>query len=69
MLIPCDHGDVAVFVAGFQHADGSCARQIVVGQLHTDEPITASQARQVARALMSAADAVERWNEAEGEQL
>jgi hypothetical protein len=36
---------VYVCIAGIQHHDGSVSREIVVHQLHADEPITVEQAR------------------------
>ncbi|MCB0935748.1 MAG: hypothetical protein KDB55_07025 [Mycobacterium sp.] len=61
IVIPIKDEDVVVFTAGFQHDNGSTTREICVNQLHPDNPITVAQARQIARALMAAADAVERW--------
>ena len=60
-VVPIRGEEVAVFTAGSQHADGRITREICVNQLHPDNPITVAQARQIARALMAAADAVERW--------
>ena len=37
---------------------GTVEREIVVHQLHVDDPITPQQARQLARALIAAADEV-----------
>ena len=67
ILIPVSGGGVAVFTAGFQQHDGSTRREVCVNQLHPDTPLTVSQARQIARALMAAADAVERWQTDTGE--
>jgi hypothetical protein len=50
MLIPCDHGDVAVWLDALQRADGTVEPEICVNQLHGDDPITSSQAKQIARA-------------------
>ncbi len=60
--MPITTHDVAIFTAGFQHGDGTITREICVNQLHAGIPITPAQARQIARALMAAADAIERWN-------
>jgi len=49
-----------VYIGGTQRTDGSVQREIVVHPLHADEPTTAAQARQLARALRAAA------NEADG---
>jgi hypothetical protein len=53
--------DVLVYIAGTQALDGTVEREIVVHQLHADEPITPQQARQLARALVAAADDIDRW--------
>jgi hypothetical protein len=53
--------DVLVYIAGTQALDGTVEREIVVHQLHADHPITPQQARQVARALVAAADDIDRW--------
>ena len=51
----------SAFVAGTQYADGSIAPEVVVHELHADEPIKSSAtARQLARALMAAADDFDR---------
>ncbi len=55
--------DIEVYVAGLQRPDGVVEREIVVHQLHADYPITAGQARQLARALMAAADELDRMTE------
>lgn len=52
--------DIEVYVHGTQTADGEVTRHISVDQLHADNPITAVQARGLARALIAAADEVER---------
>jgi truncated hemoglobin YjbI len=45
---------------GTQKPDGTIdERHVVVHELHADNPITAAQARQVARALIAAADEVD----------
>jgi hypothetical protein len=52
---------ICVYVAGMQYAAGSIAPEIVVHELHADEPIKSSAtARQLARALMAAADDFDR---------
>jgi len=58
-VIPCTHGDVAVYVCGIQHADGTVPPEIVVKQMDEGAPVTAAQARQIARALIAAADAAD----------
>jgi hypothetical protein len=59
--VPVAHGDVVqIFIAGFQHADSTVTPQVVVHQLHSDDPITSTQARHIARALMNAADVIDR---------
>jgi hypothetical protein len=50
-----------VYIAGTQKLDGTVKRGIVVHQLHADDPMTPQQARQLARALIAAADDVDRW--------
>ena len=45
-----------VYIYGTQHFSGEVQREIVAGVLHPDNPITSAQARQLARALMAAAD-------------
>ena len=51
--------DTGVYVDGLQYADGRVDREIRVCQLHTDNPLTPSDARRLADALIAAADAVE----------
>ena len=58
-LIPCDHGDVAVYACGVQHADGTVSPVVVVSNLDECHPATAGQAREIAAALLRAADAAE----------
>ena len=49
--------DIHVYVAGIQYVDGRVQREIVVHQLHADEPLrTLAQARQLADAINAAAD-------------
>jgi hypothetical protein len=43
--------DIDVYLAGIQDHDGSASREIVVHELHADEPMTIAQARQLAQAL------------------
>jgi hypothetical protein len=43
--------DIDLYIAGIQHTDGSVSREIVVHELHADEPMTIEQARQLAQAL------------------
>jgi hypothetical protein len=58
---------VAVWAGGLQHADGTLEPEICVNELHSDHPITAAQGRQIVRALINAADAIERrWTDDEG---
>jgi hypothetical protein len=56
-----DRGDrkpsVDVFLAGLHHR-GRFEREIYVHWLDASSPLTSAEARQVARALMAAADAV-----------
>jgi hypothetical protein len=55
-------GAIEVFVAGLRRTDGSIDPEIVVHQLHADEPLkSAATARQPARALIDAADEIDRW--------
>ncbi|WP_374023928.1 hypothetical protein [Mycobacterium sp. HNNTM2301] len=51
--------DITVSVRGWQRPDGAVEREIVVDQLHSDDGLTVAHARQVARALIAAADEVE----------
>jgi hypothetical protein len=52
---------IQVFVAGIQHADGRIDPELVVHQLHSDYPIKDSgAARQLARAIIAAADDFDR---------
>jgi len=52
---------VEVHMAGTQDPDGTIdERYVVVHQLHADYPITAAQARQLARVLIAVADEVDR---------
>ena len=50
-----------VYVRGCQELDGTVEREIAVYELHPDRCVTAQQARQLAEALVAAADEVERW--------
>jgi hypothetical protein len=50
-----------VYIAGTQELDGTVEREIVVHQLHADDPIMPQQARQLASALVAAADEIDRW--------
>jgi hypothetical protein len=52
--------DIEVRIDGIQHIDGSVQREIVVHELHHNEPITVEQARHLAIVLSQAADEVER---------
>ena len=45
---------------GIQHHDGSASRDIVVHQLHADEPISLEQARQLAAVLTEVVAEVEK---------
>jgi hypothetical protein len=52
---------IQVFVAGIQYADGRIDPDLVVHQLHSDYPLKdAGAARQLARAIMAAADEFDR---------
>ena len=53
--------DMFVDIRGVQRPTGEVRREIAAGPLHPDNPITPAQARQLARALMAAADEVDRW--------
>jgi hypothetical protein len=53
--------DILVYIAGTQELDGTVEREIVVHQLHADDPIMPQQARQLASALVAAADEIDRW--------
>lgn len=55
-------GDVVVWWGGLQRPDGTVTYEVCVSQLHPDKPLTVAEARQVARAVMNAADAAERWS-------
>ena len=57
-----------VYVDGIQRGDGTVEGDVVVHELRCDDPITPAQARQIARALVAAADIVDRMAEAEGER-
>jgi len=54
-----------VFISGIQRVDDTGERGICCNQLHADDPITSAQARQLARLLISAADALDRGTEGE----
>ncbi len=43
--------DIEVYIRGTQDPDGTVEREIVVNQLHAEDPITPQQARQLAGAL------------------
>ena len=71
--VPADrHGsrpwseDIEVCVSGTQNGDGRIERQIIVNQLHPDNPITIEQARQLAAALLEATRAAEAADEIDG---
>ncbi len=54
--------DITVHVQGTQRPDGTIdEHDINVHQLHSDNPITAKQARQLAAALLEAAAELDRW--------
>lgn len=59
---PHRDSDLEVRVSGLQYHDGRIVRDIVVHELHADEPITIEQARRLAAALIAAADEVEQMN-------
>lgn len=67
-IIERDNDDIEVKIRGLQHADRHVDREIAVGPLHPDIPISAAQARQLARALIAAADELERMDEADEAQ-
>ncbi|ABK68025.1 hypothetical protein [Mycobacterium avium] len=48
-----------MYVRGWQRLNGSIEREIVVHELHADHGLTIQHARQVARALIAAADEAE----------
>ena len=54
-----------MFVSGIQRVDGTGECGICCNQLHADDPITSAQARQLARLLIRAADALDRGTEGE----
>ncbi|MDO2354655.1 hypothetical protein [Mycobacterium avium] len=56
---PYNAPDVEVYIRGWQRLDGSVEREIVVHDLHADHALTVSHARQLARALIAAADEAE----------
>lgn len=62
-----ERGDrpVVVYIDGIQRCDGTVDCGVVVHELRFDDPITAAQARQIARALIAAADVVDRMTEEE----
>jgi hypothetical protein len=47
---------IEVYVSGLQRPDGTVERDIVVHQLHADNPITLQQARLLGEALIAAVD-------------
>jgi hypothetical protein len=53
--------DIDVYIRGTQELDGTVHREIVVHQLHSDDPITPGQARQLARALIAAVAEIDGW--------
>ena len=58
-IIPTPTVDVAVWWGGIQRPDGSIEREVCVSELHPDKSLPVGEARQIARAMMSAADSVE----------
>ncbi|GAB4672267.1 hypothetical protein [Mycobacterium avium] len=56
---PYNAPDIEVYVRGWQHLDGSVDREIVGHELNSDEGLTVAHARQLARALIAAADEAE----------
>ena len=52
--------NVYVCIAGVQRPDGRVERHIIVDELGARDPLTAAEARQLARALIAAADDVDR---------
>jgi hypothetical protein len=54
--------DIEVFIDGVQHADGRVERFVHVHQTHSDDIITIEQVRQLAQALLAAADEAEQMN-------
>ena len=51
--------DITVTVDGMQWSDGRVERSILVDQTHPDDPLTPQQARELAAALVGAADEFE----------
>ena len=58
--------DIEVFLHGTQQAAGEVDWVLSAGALHPDVPITSQQARQTARALLEAADELDRLADPEG---
>ena len=61
-IVPTRHGDVTVWWGGLQRPDGSLEFEICVSELHSDKSLSVAAARQVVRAMMQAADEIERWS-------
>jgi hypothetical protein len=58
-----------IAIAGFQHRDGSVVRHIALAEQDVPEILTPAQARQLARALFTAADEAERMQAADDEEV
>jgi hypothetical protein len=58
--------DIEVRVEGIQYGDGRVRREVVVDQLHPDNPITLEQAEQLTSALVEATRAARAANAVDG---
>ena len=43
--------DIEVYISGAQHRDGSATHDVVVHELHHDDPLTIEEARQLAAVI------------------
>jgi hypothetical protein len=53
--------DIAMGIDGTQWSDGRIERYITVNQMHPDDSVTPPRPREVASALIDAADEVDGW--------
>jgi hypothetical protein len=59
--------DIRVRIQGIQSPTGDVRERVIsAGEVHPDTPITAAQARQLAQALIAAADEYDRVSDIEG---
>jgi hypothetical protein len=58
--------DMFVDIQGVQRPTGEVERVITAGELHPDIPITTAQARKIGRALITAADEMDRLSDLDG---